>query len=113
MGYDPEYGGYGRFVPTASEEAEKPDRDLKPGRFGKFCVIYSLAFCSIYTISAMVAHILTGTEPGTLTTCVFAFFGSELLTLGTVRCIKKIKEKGERDAKADSTDQLHAGRDGV
>lgn len=68
----------------------KEDRELRPGAFGKFCTIYSIAFCSLYTVAAMFLHVLTGVEMSTLTTCVFTFFGGELMVLGTVRVVKKV-----------------------
>lgn len=98
MGYDPDFTGYGRYMPPASDSGEKADREVKPGRFGKFCVIYSLAFCSLYTVAALIDHVITGSEPSTLTACVFAFFGTELVALGTVRVVKKIKEAQGRKA---------------
>ena len=100
---------------SAEQEADKPDRDIKPGKFGKFCVVYSLAFCSAYTITAIFLHALTGTEPGTLTSCVFAFFGTELLTLGTVKVVKKINDRkgDQKKAKADTTAEPDGGRDGI
>lgn len=114
MGFWMPPGGQEYSVPTSETGQEKSDRDIKKGAFGKFCVIYSLSFCSLYTVAALLIHAISGTEPGTLTSCVFAFFGTELLTLGTVRVVKKIKDKGEKgNAEADTADQSHAGRPGV
>lgn len=109
--------GFSMYDPAPHMEGgTKEDRQLKRGAFGKLCVILSLSFCGLYTIASLVVFWVLGVEPSTLTTCVFAFFGSELLALGTIRVAKNITEnkKGrDADAKIDPAHQQNGGGHGV
>lgn len=62
----------------------------KLGALDKYC-IFSLAVVLIYTIVEFVFSTITGIEHSTLTTCVYAFWAGEIVTLGLIK-IFKLKE---------------------
>ena len=56
-------------------------------KFNKFIVIFCIAAIISYTIAAILLQKYTMIELSpTLTTCVFAFFGTELLGLAGIKC---------------------------
>lgn len=59
-------------------------------------VIFSLSALVVFTIIAIIVQIATGQElSATLTTCFFAAFGGELLTLAMIKRLKL--KKGDND----------------
>ena len=55
-------------------------------KFNKFAVIYTLVAITAYTIAAILLQKYTLVEISpTLTTCVYAFFGTELLSLASIK----------------------------
>lgn len=79
-------------------EKKKEERELKreiiktalPFRFeikfSKFMVVFCVAAIMAYTIAAIILQQNTATEISpTLTTCVYAFFGSELLGMAGIK----------------------------
>lgn len=55
-------------------------------KFNKFAVTYTLVAITSYTIAAILLQKYTSVEISpTLTTCVYAFFGTELLTLASIK----------------------------
>ena len=59
-------------------------------------VIFSLSALVVFTIIAIVVQVVTMQELSpTLTTCFFAAFGGELLTLAMIKRLKL--KKGDRD----------------
>lgn len=55
-------------------------------KFSKKAVIISIAVASIYTVAAFLLQKNTGLEISpTLTTCVFAFFGTELFSVSRIK----------------------------
>lgn len=55
-------------------------------KFNKFAVTYTLVAITAYTIAAILLQKYTSVEISpTLTTCVYAFFGTELFTLGSIK----------------------------
>lgn len=56
-------------------------------KFNKFIVIFCIAAIISYTIAAILLQKYTMTELSpTLTTCFFAFFGTELIGLAGIKC---------------------------
>lgn len=106
MGFD-RWQDYGQHLLPSSDTGEKADRELKPGQFGKECLRYSLRTCRQYMWAALAVHLLIQSDPSSLTACVFAFFGVELVALATIKITdrrKKLKnQKEETNAEADST----------
>jgi hypothetical protein len=71
----------------------KIERTPKPkGRFSKRIIILMLLFLLLFTVSNIGLFYLTGNEPSTLITCVFAFCGAEG---GYLAFVKKLKNKGD------------------
>ena len=69
-------------------------------KFNKFAVTYTLVAITAYTIAAILLQKYTSVEISpTLTTCVYAFFGTELFTLGS---IKKSETKASYTTKSSS-----------
>ncbi len=54
-------------------------------------VIFSISVMVLYTISSQLILIFTGYTYETLTTCVFGFFGGEIVTCALIK-IFKLKE---------------------
>ena len=64
----------------------KGKRQNSKGRFCKRMVIFCIGAIIVYTVYSCITYALMGLEPSTLTTCVFAFFGGELMLC----CLKRI-----------------------
>ena len=62
----------------------------KLGGLDKY-VIFSISVVLIYTIVEFIFSTITGIEHSTLTSCVYAFWAGEIVTLGLIK-IFKIKE---------------------
>jgi len=58
-------------------------------------VIFSLAFLVTFAIAMIVIFAVSGSEPSTLITCVFATFGGEVLSCALIK-IFKLKEGPEK-----------------
>lgn len=59
-------------------------------------VIFSIALLLIYMIVEFIFATITGNSHDTLTTCVFATFGGEILSCALIK-IFKLKEEGSND----------------
>ena len=59
-------------------------------------VIFSIALLLIYMIVEFIFAIKTGNSHDTLTTCVFATFGGEILSCALIK-IFKLKEENSND----------------
>lgn len=57
-------------------------------------IIFSFAVMLVYTISELVLSTITGISHDTLTTCIFAAFGGELLMCAMIKRLKLKKEDG-------------------
>ena len=76
---------------TAIKKLYKAQHKLKT--LDKY-VIFSITVTVVYTVVEFVLSVLTGVHHDTLTTCVYGFFGGEIVTC----CLIKIfKLKGERE----------------
>jgi hypothetical protein len=54
-------------------------------------------FLAFYVIANIIIFAITGIEPSTLTTCVFAFCGVEGGALAWIKTTETKKKKGEKD----------------
>ena len=68
----------------------------KLAKLTKF-LLGSIAIILIYSILEFIYSIRTGMSHDTLTTCIFAFFGTELASCTLVKIFNIIKEKGENN----------------
>lgn len=57
-------------------------------------VIFSIFILIAYTVTELIITTNTGTEHSTLTTCLFATFGGEILTCALIK-IFKLKNEAE------------------
>lgn len=51
-------------------------------------VIFSIAILLLYTVAELVISITTGKSNDTLTTCLFACFGGEILSCALIKIFK-------------------------
>lgn len=72
----------------------KISKTKKLAKLTKF-LLGSIAIILIYSILEFIYSIRTGMTHDTLTTCIFAFFGTELASCTLVKIFNIIKEKGE------------------
>jgi len=68
----------------------------KLAKLTKF-LLGSIAVILIYSVLEFYYAIKTGLTHDTLTTCIFAFFGTELASCTLVKIFNIIKEKGEKN----------------
>lgn len=65
-------------------------RNKKESKFCTKIVIFSIAFIVAYTVAQMILSYKLNIELSpTLTTCVYAFFGTELATTALIRIFDK------------------------
>lgn len=74
----------------------KISKTKKLAKLTKF-LLGSIAIILIYSILEFIYSIRTGMSHDTLTTCIFAFFGTELASCTLVKISNIIKEKGENN----------------
>lgn len=79
--------------PTEIKEDEKETKKLN-SKLDRY-IIFSFSCVIIYTIVSIVLAIHTGMQLDTLTTCVFACFGGELLACAMIKRFK-LKDGGSR-----------------
>lgn len=84
----------------------------KGARFLKRIVGFSIAFIVLFTIVSVYLNFRIGMELSpTLTTCVYAFFGTELASTALIRIFdKKDKEEEEARAKAEAQEAQEASK---
>lgn len=51
-------------------------------------VIVSIVIVIIYSIAEFITSTITGISHDTLTTCIYAFFGGEIVTCGLIKIFK-------------------------
>lgn len=79
----------------------KNSKKSNPMKFSKKIVIFCIIIVVIYTAVQICMNFLLGMEISpTLTTCVYAFFGTELAASAAI----KIFEREERKSIAEETD---------
>lgn len=72
----------------------KISKKKKLAKLTKF-LLASIGIILIYSVLEFFYSIKTGISHDTLTTCIFAFFGTELASCTLVKIFNIIKEKGE------------------
>lgn len=81
--------------PTGIERLQKLNKKPKLKALDKY-VIFSITSLIVFTIIAIIVQIVTGQVLSeTLTTCFFAAFGGELLSLAMIKRLKL--KKGDKD----------------
>lgn len=65
---------------------------IKLAKLTKF-VVFSLSIIIIYSVFEFVFSILTGISHDTLTTCIYAFFGTELVSCALIKIFNILKIK--------------------
>ena len=58
-------------------------------------LVFSFAIMLIYALAEFIVSTITGVSHDTLTTCIFAAFGGELLMLCMIKRLKLRKESSE------------------
>lgn len=71
-------------------------KKVKIAKLTRF-LLASIAIIIIYSVLEFIYSIKTGMSHDTLTTCMFAFFGTELASCTLVKIFNIIKEKGENN----------------
>ncbi len=66
-------------------------------------LVFSFAVVLIYTVTEFVTSTITGVSHDTVTTCIFAFFGTEI---GACAFIRIAGRKGENAATDETWDDL-------
>ena len=51
-------------------------------------VVFSICFVIFYTLTEFIVSTITGIPHDTLTTCVYGFFGGEVVTCGLIKIFK-------------------------
>ena len=59
-------------------------------------VIFSIAVVVIYTVTSLLILVLTGYTYDTLTTCVYGFFGGEILQCALIKIFKLVDIKKKK-----------------
>ena len=74
-------------------------------KFNKLIVLLCIVAIISYTVAAILLQKYTSMEiSSTLTTCVYAFFGTELLGMAGIRIFDKKYENGESSSNTDMND---------
>lgn len=74
----------------------KISKKKKLAKLTKF-LLASIGIILIYSTLEFIFKLITGIDHDTLTTCMFAFFGTELASCTLVKIFNIIKEKGENN----------------
>lgn len=74
-------------------------------RFLKYIVLFCIAFITLFTIVSTYLNYRVGIELSpTLTTCVYAFFGTEILSTAFIRVLdKQDREDVSNDPRQEAT----------
>ena len=74
-------------------------------RFLKYIVLFCIAFITLFTIVSTYLNYRVGIELSpTLTTCVYAFFGTEILSTAFIRVLdKQDREEASGDPRQEDT----------
>ena len=60
-------------------------------------VIFSISVLILYTIVSQIIQLITGYTNDTLTTCVFGFFGGEIVTCALIKIFKLVDIKRKKE----------------
>lgn len=81
------------------------NKNKDPLKFSKKIIVFCLIFISLYTIvQVFLSYILTIELSPTLTTCVYAFFGTELAACAVIRIFDK-EDKKEKDSSDEDSEE--------
>lgn len=58
-------------------------------------IVFSITIIIIYSIAEFIVSSITGIEHSTLTTCVYAFFGTEIASCAFIKVYKLKKEDSD------------------
>lgn len=79
-------------------------------KFSKKIVILCITFIILYTIIQLILSYMLSIELSpTLTTCVYAFFGTELATCAVIKIFDKQEQKEKIDTKRDINNEDSVG----
>lgn len=67
---------------------------VKLAKLTKF-IIFSIVIIIVYSVVEFIFSITTGISHDTLTTCVYAFFGTELVSCALIKIFNILKIKDE------------------
>lgn len=67
---------------------------VKLAKLTKF-IIFSIVIIIVYSVVEFIFSITTGISHDTLTTCVYAFFGTELVSCALIKVFNILKIKDE------------------
>lgn len=67
---------------------------VKLAKLTKF-IIFSIVIIIVYSVVEFIFSIMTGISHDTLTTCVYAFFGTELVSCALIKIFNILKIKDE------------------
>lgn len=74
----------------------QPKKKKKLNGLDKY-VVFSISVMIIYTSVSLLIMVLTGYTYDTLTTCVFGFFGGEIVTCALIKIFKLTKIKTTKE----------------
>ena len=75
---------------------------MRKGLFSKGIVVFCIVFITAYTIVSTYIFTRYNIEATTLTTCVFAFYGGELMLC----CLKRVFSNSEKSKKEESSEDV-------
>lgn len=79
-------------------------------KFSKKIVILCITFIILYTIIQLILSYMLSIELSpTLTTCVYAFFGTELATCAVIKIFDKQEQREKIDTKRDINNEDSVG----
>lgn len=73
---------------------------------------FSFAVVLIYTVIEFVVSLYTGISHDTITTCLYAFFGTEIGACAFIQIVKT-RKKGDADSSTEELDHLEVNADDV
>lgn len=74
-------------------------------------LVFSFAVVLIYTVTEFVTSTITGVSHDTVTTCIFAFFGTEIGACAFIRIAGRKGENGQETATDETWDDLDVNED--
>ncbi len=78
------------FINKSPDSPEQKTANTKCTKFSKKIVILCISFIILYTIAQIIMNYILGVEISpTLTTCVYAFFGTELASCAFIKVLEK------------------------
>lgn len=69
-------------------------------------LIFSFSVVLIYTVAEFVTSTITGVSHDTVTTCIFAFFGTEIGACAFIRIAGRKAKDGQESAEKEAWDDI-------